>query len=317
MDAKLNNNPEYKVKDDRTVFQRIGNYWNKPNHAAYLFMLPTLIVLVGFVVLPLIGTFVLGFFNINIFFNNTSYAGFENFIRFFSDERAINSLFHTLYFTILETPIQIIVGLVLAVALSKNSIFNKFARSVFFIPVVCSLTSIGIIWSMMLDPNIGIVPYYLTRLGMETPQFFKDPALAMPTVAILTVWKNFGVTMMILLAAVQGISPSLYESAEMDGASKTQQFFNITIPQLVPSLSFCVLTNFIGSMQVFDQVYVTTGGGPQFKTETAVQYIYQRGFSAPYELGYASAVSSILFITIAILAISINTYLNKKENEVL
>ncbi|WP_207453211.1 carbohydrate ABC transporter permease [Bacillus sp. SD088] len=297
--------------------KRIGNYWNKPNHAAYLFLLPSLIILIAFIFIPLAGTFALGFFDINIFFTNTAFTGLDNFIKFFSDQRAINSLLHTLYFTILETPIQIAIGLVFAVILSKNNVFNKFCRSVFFIPVVCSLTSIGIVWSMLLDPNIGSIPYLFSKLGMPIPQFFRDPALAMPTVAILTVWKNFGVTMMILLAGIQGISNSLYESAEMDGATKIQQFFKITIPQLIPSLSFCILTNFIGSMQVFDQVYVTTNGGPQFKTETAVQYIYNRGFSAPYELGYASAVSAILFIIIAVISISINLYLNKKESQMM
>jgi len=300
-----------------TPIKRIGQYWNRPNHSAYLFLLPTLIILVGFVFIPLIGTFALGFFNINIFFTNTTFVGLKNFIHFFSDERAINSLVHTLYFTILETPIQVFIGLVFAVILAKNTTFNKFCRSIFFIPVVCSLTSIGIIWSMLLDPNIGSVPYFISKLDLPIPKFFHDPALAMPTVAVLTVWKNFGVTMMILLAGIQGISLSLYESAKMDGATKIQQFFYITIPQLTPSLGFCVLTNFIGSMQVFDQVYVTTGGGPQFKTETAVQYIYQRGFSPPFELGYSSAVSTILFIIIAVLAVSINFYINRKESQML
>lgn len=317
MITKTKVNSRYSGPQELTPLKRIGHYWNKPNHAAYLFLLPTLIILAGFVFIPLIGTFALGFFNINIFFTNTTFVGLNNFIRFFSDERAISALGHTLYFTILETPIQVIVGLVFAVILAKNTTFNKFCRSVFFIPVICSLTSIGIIWSMLLDPNIGSVPYLISKLGFPIPKFFHDPTFAMPTVAILTVWKNFGVTMMILLAGIQGISLSLYESAKMDGATKIQQFFFITIPQLTPSLGFCILTNFIGSMQVFDQVYVTTGGGPQFKTETAVQYIYQRGFSPPFELGYASAVSSILFIIIAILAVTINLYMNKKERQLL
>lgn len=298
-----------------TRLKSIGNYWNKPNHAAYLFLLPSLIILTIFVFIPLIGTLILGLFDINIFFTNTKFVGFENFTRLFSDERAINSLLHTLYFTILETPAQIIVGLIMAAILVKNTTFNKFCRSVFFIPVVVSLTSIGIIWSMLLDPNIGFIPYFISKLGYPIPQFFRDPTLAMPTVAVLTVWKNFGVTMMILLAGIQGISNSLYESAALDGATKVQQFFHITIPQIMPSLGFCILTNLIGSMQVFDQVYVTTAGGPQFKTETAVQYIYNRGFAAPYELGYASAVSAVLFLLIAILAITSNYYLSKRESQ--
>lgn len=290
-------------------------YWNKPRHAAYLFLAPSLIVLSVFTVIPLVGTFILSFTNTNIFFTHEKFMGLSNFLRVFQDERAIHSLWHTIYFTLLETPAQVIVGLLFAVMLVKNTRFNRFCCSIFYVPVICSLTSIAIIFAMLLDPNIGAIPHLFAQVGLPVPQFFKDPTLAMPTIAVMTVWKNFGVTMTIILTALQSISPSLYESAEMDGATKRQQFFHITIPQIVPSLSFCVLTNLIGSMQVFDQVYVATGGGPLFKTETAVQYIYSRGFSAPYELGYASALSTILFIVIAFFSISTNLYMSHKEKQ--
>ncbi|KAA0691120.1 carbohydrate ABC transporter permease [Enterococcus faecium] len=290
-------------------------YWNRPERAAYLFLTPSFLVLLLFTVIPLLGTFAISFTDLNIFFTSRNFVSFENFTRIFSDERAVNSLIHSLYFTVLETPTQIIVGLLAAVVLSKNTRFNRFCRSTFYIPVICSLTSIAIIFSMLLDPNVGAIPYLFSQVGLPIPQFFRDPTLAMPTVAIMTVWKNFGVTMTILLTAIQGISPSLYESAQMDGATNRQQFFNITLPQIVPSLGFCVLTNLIGSMQVFDQVYVATAGGPQFKTETAVQYIYSRGFTAPYELGYASALSSVLFIIVATIAISTNLYMSRKEKQ--
>ncbi|MCL8321254.1 sugar ABC transporter permease [Enterococcus faecium] len=290
-------------------------YWNRPDRAAYLFLTPSCLVLLLFTGIPLLGTFALRCTDLNIFFTSRNFVSFENFTRIFSDERAVNSLIHSLYFTVLETPTQIIVGLLAAVALSKNTRFNRFCRSTFYIPVICSLTSIAIIFSMLLDPNVGAIPYLFSQVGLPIPQFFRDPTLAMPTVAIMTVWKNFGVTMTILLTAIQGISPSLYESAQMDGATNRQQFFNITLPQIVPSLGFCILTNLIGSMQVFDQVYVATAGGPQFKTETAVQYIYSRGFTAPYELGYASALSSVLFIIVATIAISTNVYMSRKEKQ--
>lgn len=303
------------MKDEVDYMNGFTKYWNRPERAAYLFLTPSFLVLLLFTVIPLLGTFAISFTDLNIFFTSRNFVSFENFTRIFSDERAVNSLIHSLYFTVLETPTQIIVGLLAAVALSKNTRFNRFCRSTFYIPVICSLTSIAIIFSMLLDPNVGAIPYLFSQVGLPIPQFFRDPTLAMPTVAIMTVWKNFGVTMTILLTAIQGISPSLYESAQMDGATKRQQFFNITLPQIVPSLGFCVLTNLIGSMQVFDQVYVATAGGPQFKTETAVQYIYSRGFTAPYELGYASALSSVLFIIVATIAISTNVYMSRKEKQ--
>lgn len=303
------------MKDEVDYMNGFTKYWNRPDRAAYLFLTPSFLVLLLFTVIPLLGTFAISFTDLNIFFTSRNFVSFENFTRIFSDERAVNSLIHSLYFTVLETPTQIIVGLLAAVALSKNTRFNRFCRSTFYIPVICSLTSIAIIFSMLLDPNVGAIPYLFSQVGLPTPQFFRDPTLAMPTVAIMTVWKNFGVTMTILLTAIQGISPSLYESAQMDGATNRQQFFNITLPQIVPSLGFCILTNLIGSMQVFDQVYVATAGGPQFKTETAVQYIYSRGFTAPYELGYASALSSVLFIIVATIAISTNVYMSRKEKQ--
>ncbi|EEI59341.1 ABC transporter, permease protein [Enterococcus faecium TX1330] len=303
------------MKDEVDYMNGFTKYWNRPERAAYLFLTPSFLVLLLFIVIPLLGTFAISFTDLNIFFTSRNFVSFENFTRIFSDERAVNSLIHSLYFTVLETPTQIIVGLLAAVALSKNTRFNRFCRSTFYIPVICSLTSIAIIFSMLLDPNVGAIPYLFSQVGLPIPQFFRDPTLAMPTVALMTVWKNFGVTMTILLTAIQGISPSLYESAQMDGATNRQQFFNITLPQIVPSLGFCVLTNLIGSMQVFDQVYVATAGGPQFKTETAVQYIYSRGFTAPYELGYASALSSVLFIIVATIAISTNVYMSRKEKQ--
>lgn len=278
----------------------LGKFWNNPNHAAYLFMLPSILILLIFIVLPLVGTFVLSFTDVNLFFTNTEFIGFKNFLRFFQDERAINALINTLHFTLLETPAQVILGITTAFLLKRNTRFNRLTRSVYYMPVVISFTVAGIIWAMILDPNIGAVPYFLSRLGLPIPQFFRDPNMAMPLVAALTVWKNFGVSLTISLTAIQSIPDSMYEAAEIDGATKVQEFFHITIPQIIPTIGFLTITNLIGSMQVFDQIYITTGGGPQYATESAVMYIYSRGFSSPYELGYASALSAVLFIIIAI-----------------
>ena len=135
----------------------------------------------------------------------------------------------------------------------------------------------------------------------------------MPTVILMTVWKNFGYTMSILVVGIQGIPTDYFEAAEIDGANGRQKFFAITSPQLLPSLGFCIITNLIGSLQVFDQVYVTTGGGPQRSTETLVYYIYKTGFTNPYDLGYASAMSVIMLVII--LALSLPIYLRMFAKE--
>ena len=119
--------------------------------------------------------------------------------------------------------------------------------------------------------------------------------------------------MVILLAGIQSISPSYYEAAEVEGASKTDQFFRITIPLLTPNIAFCAVTNLIGSMQVFDQVYVTTRGGPMFSTESAVLYIYTRGFNSPYQLGYASAIAVLLCLIIMTLSLTLNRWFIARE----
>lgn len=289
-------------------------FLNRPEGAAYVFLLPSLIVFSLFIIFPLLAALVMGTFKIDIFLRDISFVGTENFKRLLSDERFWNALKNTLYFTGVQMPMQVIAALLIAVYVQKNTWFRKILRSVFFIPVVCSLTAMGILWSMLLDPSLGIYPYFLRQIGIYGVEFLKDPALAMPSIIMMTVWKNFGMSMIILVAGIQSIPEIYYEAARIDGAGNWKQFFTITIPLLVPTLGFCVITNTIGSLQIFDQVYVMTQGGPLFRTETMVQYVYNRGFQiAPYDLGYASAIAETLFVMIAVITLLLYRYFIKKE----
>lgn len=294
-------------------FRSIKNFFDKPKGAAYLFILPAGLTILVFVVIPLLYAILISFQDLTIFLNAPNFVGLANYKRLFSDERFLNALKNSFIF-LLEVPIQILTGLLIAVPLSKNSAFRKFSRSVFFIPTICSLTAIGIVWSFLLDPQIGIIPYQLTKLGLPNLQFLKDPKMAMPTIILMTVWKNFGMTMMILIAGIQSIPEVYYEASEIDGADKTVQFFKITLPLLAPSLNFCIVTNLIGSLQVFDQIYVMTQGGPLYSTETLVMYIYNVGFKyQPYELSYASAIAVVLFMLIMLISLVTNNNLKKNE----
>ena len=152
--------------------------------------------------------------------------------------------------------------------------------------------------------------------GFENIRFLKDPDMAMPLVALMTVWKSFGLNMIILVAGIQAIPDDYYEAARIDGANKTMQFIHITIPLLIPTLGFCVITNTISSFMVFDQTYVMTGGGPMFRTETLAQYVYLRGFSiSPFRLGYASATAEMLFLFIAVISIFMYNFFMKSERK--
>ena len=289
-------------------------YWYRQDKVAYVFLAPSLIILFLFAFVPLAASLVISMLNMDIFFTDIHFQGLENFMKAFGDERFWNALKNTVAFAVLEVPLQIVIGLLVANAISSTSLFSRFSRSVFFIPVVCSMAAIGVVWSLLLDGNIGMVPYFIKKwFGIGNLNLFRDIKTAMGTVIAMTVWKNFGYTMSILVVGIQAIPADYPEAAQIDGATRRQIFFHITIPQLLPSLGFCLITNLIGSLQVFDQVYVTTGGGPQRATETLVYYIYKTGFTNPFNLGYASAISVLMLIVI--LAISLPVYFRMFRSE--
>jgi multiple sugar transport system permease protein len=289
-------------------------YWNKPERAAYLFISPSLLVLLLFTVVPVLASLVISLLKMDIFLQNISFLGFANYAKLWHDERFWNALRNTVYFAGVEMPCQIAVALLVAAAVADNTRLRKLMRSVFFLPSICSMTAIGIIWSFLLDPQLGAYPYYLTKLGLPALGFLRDPALAMPSVIVLTLWRNFGYTMIVLIAGIHGIPESYYEAAQLDGAGKFSRFVRITLPMLVPALSFCVITTTIAALQVFDQIFVTTQGGPMNRTETVVTYIYNVGFKlAPFDLGYASSISVVLFALIMAVVLSMNAYFSNKE----
>lgn len=282
---------------------------------AYLFILPSMIILTIFVFIPLVSSLVISLLNMNIFMKDISFAGLTNFKQLFQDSRVGNATFNSLYFTLFEVPLQVGLALLLAMYVAKNNRYTKLLRSTYYLPFVCSMTAISIIWSMLLDPNMGLVPYWLEQTGLKSISFLKDPNLAMPTVIAVTAWKGFGYTLTLITAAVLNISASLYEAADMDGAGQWKKFIHITIPGIFPTISFCVVTTTISALQIFDQTYVMTQGGPLNRTETVVQYIYDRGFqTAPYDLGYASSISVYLFVIIAVITFVLKKFvLNKGE----
>ena len=282
---------------------------------AFLFMAPSLIVLCVFVFIPLIAAFVLGAFDVNIFLSHFKFVGIEHFQKIFADERVWNAFKNTFIFTFSEAALQVSFGFLVACFVSGTSIFQKMARSIYFIPVVCSMTGVGLIGMMILDPNIGSIPYLISAMGFDKPMMLKDAHTALPIIILITVWKNFGQTMIILAAGLSSIGRNYYEAAEIDGAYKFQQTRYITVPLVWPSLSFCFVTNLIGSFQVFDIVFVATKGGPLFSTETVVQLIYSRGFSGDMNLGYASALAVVLFVVIVIFTLGLYGLLNRQERK--
>ena len=279
----------------------VKKYSEPVQKEAYLFLLPSLIILTVFVFIPLAGAVYISFTDIDIYMNGFSFVGIANYVQAFLDDRVRNATFNTFYFTLLEVPLQVGLALLILMFMTRNRKFDKFLRAVFYLPYVCSMTAISIVWSMLLNANSGMIPYLLKQIGIQMPNLLGSTTWAMPTVIFVSVWKGFGYTLTILSAAALGISESLYEAADLDGATGLQKFFYVTIPGIRNSIGFCLVTTLIIALQVFDQIYVMTNGGPLNSTETLVGYIYDRGIrTAPFDMGYASAIAVYLFLIIAI-----------------
>lgn len=300
-------------KEEKVIFVH-NSFERKRNLAGYLFVLPSLTVFLVFVFAPLIVSIVFSVFKFDMMFNNFTFARLENYSKMFLDERFWNSLHNTLYYTAATVVVQVALALLVAIAISKKLAINSVFKGVFFIPSICSMTIISIIWSFLLNKDIGVVSYYLSLIGINVIDWLNDPVWAMPAVIIVSIWRNFGLSMVILLAGIDGIPDVYYEASEIDGAGKIKQFFKITLPMLIPTVGFVVITTMIGSFQVFDQIFVMTRGGPLFKTETVVQYIYHVGFES-FDLPVACAIAEVLLvILLAVTALMFKVQRNMERN---
>jgi ABC-type sugar transport system permease subunit len=225
------------------------------------------------------------------------YVGLGNYRELLHDSRFWNALRNTVIFTAAVVPAQLILGLALANGLVRNNLLNRIFRSIFFFPVIGSLATMAIVWKFLLDPDIGLLSRIFTDLGFPQTGVLQSTTYALPAVIVVSVWKNVGFTMVILLAALQGVPEVLYEAAAIDGARPWARFRYVTLPSLRQALLFSSVICVIASLQLFDQVYVMTSGGPLFHTETLVTYMYKVGFQ-DYRSGYAAALAWVLFLLI-------------------
>ena len=274
----------------------------KINWIPYLFIAPIILLLLLFNIAPLVVAFLLSTFDASTTLSDAQFIGLGNFQEVFQDERFWNSLFVTFKWTVIEVPLQVIVAFFLSAMLTKNTPWNKMYRAVFFLPIICSATATGIMWKFILHSNVGYLTYLLNVMGFGKINFMNNPAITFYVIVFMSIWKTFGVSTIIFVGAMQNVDASLYEAAELDGAGTLRQLFSITLPGISSTLWFIVITRLISSFQVFDIVYTTTGGGPNFSTETLVSYIYTRAFEVN-RMGYASALSVCLFIIILLITI--------------
>jgi len=267
----------------------------RQNLWGYAFLAPQLIGLILFSMIPVIFTLTLSFMKWDGF-GAKEFIGLANYIDQFQDPDFWKALGNTVYYTILVIPISIALSLAVAIALNKIKGKN-FYRLFYFMPVVTSSVSIGVIWMWILNGDFGILNQILDNFGINGPMWLTDTRWVMPSIAILSIWWGLGHNMVIFLAGLQGISKSYYEAAEIDGATKWQKLRHITLPLLSPTTFFIAIMAIISSFQVFDQAYVMTSGGPAKSSYTFVYHIYEAAF-VDFKMGISSASAMVLFVII-------------------
>jgi multiple sugar transport system permease protein len=210
------------------------------------------------------------------------------------DAQFWNSLGNTIKFVLLSTPLIVAIGLLMAVALNNSRRITAVFRTVFFAPYVFSVAGLTLIWGFLLNPQSGILAASLEFIGIEPIPWLTDPNLALPAIVVTTLWWTVGFNMVLFLAGLQDIDPTLYEAADIDGANTLEKFWNITVPGLQRTLLLVIVLQIIASFQIFGQVFIMTRGGPGGATRVLIQHIYESGFR-DFDLGYASAISIFLF----------------------
>jgi ABC-type sugar transport system permease subunit len=268
---------------------------------AYAFIAPSLLLIAVFIVEPILQTGWMSLHDWTMGETTHRFVGLGNYTALFRDGRFWNALRVTVWYTLVVTVGQVVLALLLAQWLRRTTWFTALLRGAFFFPAVASLAVIGVIWQFLLDPQVGLVDAWLSRLHLGSPNFLQDPALALPTLIVVGIWKNVGFSMIVLLAGLQEIPELLYEASTLDGAGPWQRFRHVTLPGLRQALLFTAVIATITGLQLFDVVYTMTHGGPVFHTESVVMYLYQQGF-VYFKLGYASAIAGVLFVLILVVS---------------
>lgn len=274
----------------------LNRLW-KTRLTAYTFLLPNMIGFLVFVVFPVAFSFAMSFTNWDGHLQR-EFIGFGNYVRMFGNETFRISLSNTLVYTFFSVPVAVAIAIVFAVLLNQGGRLITGFRLFIFLPYVSSTIAIAAVWNLILHPSLGPVNQALASIGFEElPRWFSSSQWALTSVIIVSIWKNVGYFMVIILAALQGIPSSLYESADIDGASPLQKFFRITIPLLTPAVFFAMVIGIIQSFKVFDLIFALTEGGPGRATNVLAYTVYQEAFQR-FRMGYASALAVFLFVVI-------------------
>ncbi len=267
---------------------------------AYWFAIPSVILLVGTLLLPIVVMITMSFTDYELGALDFSFLGFENYATLWKDRTFWKALFNTIYYVALVVPASVVIGLVLAVMVNGLKQGRKLYQIAFFLPVTSSLIAMATVWKYLLHGTIGPVNHLLTAIGLPAMEFFGNPSLVMPALAIIGVWSLAGFNMVLFTAGLTAIPQELYEASAVDGIdSPIERFFTVTLPMLGPTTMFVVITTSITAFKVFDTVAVLTRGGPQGASDVLLYVNYLEGFQY-MRIGLASAIT-VVFLGIILL----------------
>jgi multiple sugar transport system permease protein len=269
----------------------------------WLFISPAMLLFLLFILGPFVAAMALSLYSYDLL-TPAEFVGLKNFRELASDDLLLKALANTFVFAFASVVTHLVGGLLLAVAVNRglNKVLSYFVRTAVFFPFLISWAAVALLWRYVLDPTFGIVSYYLGKIGITAPGWFTDPAWALPSIIAIDFWHTIGYTFLIMLAGLQTVPNEMTEAARVDGASRAQTFFFVTIPLMTPTLFFASVITFIGAFQIFDPIQIITGGGPNDATISAVMYLYQTGFQA-FQIGYASAIALVVFAVIMLVTL--------------
>jgi multiple sugar transport system permease protein len=278
-------------------------FGHERRRTAYLMMAPAVVHLLWWIGIPTVATFVLAFTHYDVLAGTMTWAGVDNFIAIFRAPSWWAAIWHTVVYTFFTVPVAMVIAVVIAALLNTKMRARAWYRTAVFMPHITATVAIALVWMWMYEPNLGVINWALSGFGIRGPAWVADPAWAMTSVIVMSIWKGIGLKMVIYLAALQSIPEELYEAAEIDGAGAVRRFVAITLPLLGPATFFVFIISLIDSFQVFEQFYVLTPlGGPADSTTVMTYEIYQSAFER-FDMSTASAQSVVLFAFLLVLTV--------------
>lgn len=263
-----------------------------------IFMLPSLIALMLVLAVPLVYSMITSFFDTNLKYRGLGdFVGLQNYIEVLKDIYFLDSVKTTVVFTVCVVVLEFLTGLGIAMLLNNIKKARNFFFTIIIVPMMITPIAVGLIWRLLLHSDLGIVNYVLSLIGITGKAWLADSSIALKTVMFIDIWQNVPYMVLVILAGLVTLPTEPYEAAAIDGASRIQSFFNLTVPMMIPTFSVVLLLRTITALKTYDLIFVLTRGGPGTTTEVISYHIYQQAFRY-LEIGKASAMSYLLLLMI-------------------